>query len=403
MKQVFIFILILILTTIVILAYFNLWIFKLNVESKYTESKASSLEEQSRIFRTPYPQIRNPLIRTEAQVPTQIPLSQIILPIVQEQAEQGLSEYRNCLNCEYKQANLEICEDYVCNPVGRPTNEMNWFFCNNPYINNWNEQDVGNINDIQTNLPTNIPDSEINIKFYNIWRSQDKYKKNLVKQNNNCSDLLDNTRQTNINIMNQFLNEYSEAVGNNNIINARQNPTDMQNGIPSTQSTIEDYIFNSRYVRNFTDGYEGFNNDFRNELKEITSTYHNPEVDRVFDTCFGIYRAPTNSPTECPLDNNPNINRNSLPPNTTPPIPNFIYGSPDSTCAPNTNITDINSCASAFHIIDNSSSIPRINPTQRDDQSLPYGCGLENSDVLIFNNNQTNNPNPSISPLCRRN
>ena len=87
MKQVFIFILILILTTIVILAYFNLWIFKLNVESKYTESKASSLEEQSRIFRTPYPQIRNPLIRTEAQVPTQIPLSQIILPIVQEQAE----------------------------------------------------------------------------------------------------------------------------------------------------------------------------------------------------------------------------------------------------------------------------------------------------------------------------
>jgi hypothetical protein len=386
---IFIFIIIIMLMVIV---HFGVGIFADETETKYTEEEAVRLDELSRTLSTPNPYIRNPDVDTDFEF-NKLELSSFLLPVVEWQVDEESMKYELCLDCEFKEDNPEYCEDQKCSPFGKETNELNFFFCDNPYVNSWDTSTM-TINNAPDNAPSSIGQSNQN--YYRIWHCLDKYKKDLVRNSNNCDELLDKTRPLNQTVFNNFKLQLPDTE-RTQLETAINNPTDSSNGIPTTDNTIEDYVLHNKYIQHINSGFNGFRDTYKDELKELEEQYSNPEVDKIFATCFGIYNAPSPSDVVCPIDGmeNQSIGNPTMPP--PPPTPSVHYGNLDSLCSSDKLNNTIQECTDAYEEL----SGEIITPINRSEPRFPQGCGLLNSDLLIFNSEQ-GNPSPSIAPLCKR-
>ena len=406
MKKIIFLILFLLILVIVGMAYFEIGFFALIPEPKDTPEKLSKDIEDDIVRRRGAAynsHIDGPIHVTPQN--TSIPFSYALIPLVEQQVAEENIIYRNCLNCEFNEDNPELCEDNPCSPLGIPTNELNYFFCNNPYITGWDPNTL-TIEHLPTNIPSTI--TQDNDHYYKIWRCLDTYKKDLILNNRTCNELLDKTREENINLLNGFISSLPAITGN--ILRAaRSRPTDSVNGIPNVCTTVEDYIFNNRYIQEFTEGWDGFTDDYGIELEEIQERYSNPEVDSIFDTCFAIYNAPgpTQSNESCEPNPSPNISCpldeighsfGTIAPQPPIPTPGYIYGPLDTVCETTKLIDNIEECATGVQDI----SYLSETPTLMNINNFPRGCGLINGDQIIFNNSGNSIPNPSIAPLCRR-
>jgi len=305
MKKIIIIIIFLLILVVITMSYFNIGIFAEKEETKYVEEDIFEFEKQGRNLGNNGNNHANrdlPDLSTDEPV-YEIEISQAILPLISYQVSEETIVYKNCLDCEYNEENPEICEDYKCSLLGKPTNELNYFFCNNPYIKSWQSMNE-DIKDVPENPPS---DSEMNQNenkdYYKIWRCLDKYKKDLVRNSTNCTELLNKNSEKNKKIVSDFKNNLPPALLVE-LQEAIDNPTNRSNGIPETNNTIEDYILNNKYLQYKSSGYSGFRYDYSDELFEIEieNDEFNQEVDSILSTCFAIHNSPSPTDIVCPLD-----------------------------------------------------------------------------------------------------
>jgi hypothetical protein len=388
-KKIFFSIIFIIMIALGIMVYFGIGIFAPEEETKFTSEEAGRLEDLARRLFTPNPVIRNPDIpNTGSSTEYEVPQSSLLLPIIEYQAAEENLNYLQCLDCEFKEEHPDICVDHQCTFIGTPTNHLNFFFCDNPYIDGWDSGSF-TINDLDNSYPSNLGTG--NNDFYTIFRCLDTYKKDLVRNSGTCEELLDKTRSENQNIITHFLDELpaniktelEEAIG------------DQVNGIPETGNTIDDYVLHNLYIQYINPAFSGFTNDYKDQLDELEESKFSEEVDSIFATCFGIHTAPSPEDVSCPLDGLPTAR--PLPPIQTPSIQ---YAELNSECPGGKRLQSADDCSTAFMELSN--QFTPITPISMNNSNFPYGCGLVLGSDLIFNNNSSGSPNPSVAPLCNR-
>lgn len=418
MKKKIIIIIFLLLLVVVGMVYFGIGIFASKEEPIHTNESIESSLNISRRFNTPNPYISNQDITYIPDEDTDgVEPSSALLPLVRYEAAEAGLKYEQCLDCEFKRNNPEYCEDNECSKIGQETNRLNYFFCENPYMSGWDSSQLL-INDVPSSIPSNLGSE--NSTYYEIFKCLDKFRKDLVRNNSNCSEMLDKTRTENIDVINDFKNSLPERI-RTQLETGIKNPSDSSNGIPITDNSIEDYILYNKYIQFKNDGFRGFRNTYKQELLELEEQYFTPEIDSIYATCFGIHTAPSPSDVVCPIQellepppceyeeeelceeiyNNtrPYIVFGDVTPMPPPPTPAVKYAPVGGTCPANKVNDTIELCQDAFEEL----SEKRINPVVYSNNNFPQGCGLLQGDSIIFNNISTNgNPNPSVAPLCRR-
>lgn len=392
-KKLFILLFLLICITVAVMSYLEIGFFAPIPISKYDEDDIIELDDLERDFgSTPNPLVRNPDVVPDTNFDSSIMTgTDLLIPIVEHRANEENLNYIRCLDCNYKESNPEICEDHNCNPLGDETHTFNYFFCDNPYVDGW-DPSTFTITDIPESYPSNLGNGNNN--YYNIFRCLDKYKKDLVRNNNTCEELLNKSRNTSV--INDFISSLPQDV-KDQLQSAINRPNDPDNGIPDTGNTIDDYVLHNRYIQSTNPGFSGFRDTWGEQLDQIERDYFSEEVDSIFATCFGIETAPSPDDISCPLDN-----LGLTPPEPTVPIqtPSVLYGSLDSQCETSKTITSSQQCSDAYFELSN--QYPKINPISYNTNSKPRGCGLLNGSDLIYNGQVSGSPHPSVVPLCRR-
>lgn len=414
MKKKIVIIIFLLVVTVILMSYFEIGFFAKKETTKYTLEDVNNYRGLVRTVYTPNPYISNPDNSFQNLNTDNIPDYAVLLPLVEITSNQEGIRYERCLNCEYNTNNPEYCEDLSCSSTGVETNRMNFFFCDNPYINGWDPSSL-NLTEPPSTIPSNLGSGNEN--FYNIWKCLEKFRKDLIINNSTCAEMLDKTRQQNQNVINEFKNNLPLSI-RTQLENAINNPTDTTNGIPITDNTVEDYILYNKYIQFMNSGFRGFRSTYKDELLELEEQYSNPEIDAIYATCDAIHTAPNPTDVVCQLDeliepeecefDDPNICRELLnfqprlrigevTPYPPPPIPSVRYGSLGSNCDSSKINDSIELCEDAFEEL----SGERIEPIIFSNSQFQQGCGLLNGEHLIYND-VIGSPSPSIAPLCRR-
>lgn len=390
-RKLFILIILLLIIGVGAMAYLEIGFFKPKEKSRYQEEDIIKFDGLARAGTTPNPLILNPDIPTGIQedVPD-VSLTDVLIPLVEYEAAEENILFNQCLDCEFNEENPDICSNYECSPLGVQTNSLNYFFCDNPYVEGWNSDDLNpTIREFPSDILDDLGGSDNN-QYYEIYRKLDKYKKDLVRFNTNCDDMLD--KDKNQDVVTNFIGSLPLTV-----------QTQLESGradntiIPETDNCIEDYILNNRYIQHINPGFKGFRDTYKEQLDLHEKDYSSEEVDKIYATCFGIKTAPSPTDVVCPADG---LGLTTPVPVVPIQTPSIKYGQLNTKCSENKVINDKDSCKTSFQELSNQN----IDPIEKTDRNYPRGCSLVSGSDLIFNDvlYSSGSPQPSTAPLCRR-
>ena len=388
-KKLFILIILLLILGVGAMAYLEIGFFKPIEKTKYTTDDAISFGDLARAGNTPNPFIENPdIIVGTVQDTPDISLTDVLIPLVEHQAAEENVIFNQCLSCEFNEENPDICSNYECSPFGVQTNQLNYFFCDNPYVEGWDPNNL-TIPEFPSTILSNLGGASNN-QYYNIYRKLDKYKKDLVRANTNCDDMLD--KDKNQTVVRSFIDSLPATL--QTLLEAGRADNTI---IPETDNCIEDYILNNRYIQHINPGFKGFRDMFKEQLDQHENSYSSEEVDKIYATCFGIKTAPSPEEVVCPADG---LGLTTPVPIVPIQTPSIKYGQLDSKCNQNKVINEKDGCKTAFQELSNQN----IDPIEKTDTNFPRGCSLVSGSDLIFNNvlYRSGSPQPSTAPLCRR-